>query len=421
MSIKFEENLEKYAEVILKVGLNLQPNQRLLIGGAGMSNDGVPFEAAPLIRIITKKAYQMGARLVDIIWADEQIRLIRFQNSPKKLLREYPKWKIDAIMDISKAGDAFLQILSPNPDLLKDVDTSSILKFQLFLIKHLQPVANLNRQNLSNWSAFSVPNKAWADKLFPDIPSDKRVQKLWDVIFEICRITEDDSVSAWQTHNEKLHKLCSHLNQKQYKELKLTSPETNLTIGLPKDHIWRGGTLKSQKGIIYTPNLPTEEIFTLPHKDKVDGFVKITKKLIIEGQVIEDAILQFSEGRVIKATAKIGEDTLNIIIKVDEGARRLGEIALVPHSSPVSKIEMLFYNLLIDENASNHIALGTGLRGSLKNGNKMTEEEFISAGGNHSNIHLDMMIGSEKMNVDGITQDNMVEPIMRNGEWAFKI
>jgi len=190
---------------------------------------------------------------------------------------------------------------------------------------------------------------------------------------------------------------------------------------LPKDHIWRGGTLKSQKGIIYTPNLPTEEIFTLPHKDKVDGFVKITKKLIIEGQVIEDAILQFSEGRVIKATAKIGEDTLNIIIKVDEGARRLGEIALVPHSSPVSKIEMLFYNLLIDENASNHIALGTGLRGSLKNGNKMTEEEFISAGGNHSNIHLDMMIGSEKMNVDGITQDNMVEPIMRNGEWAFKI
>ncbi len=421
MSIKFEENLEKYAEVILKIGLNLQPNQRLLIGGLGMSSDGVTFEAAPLIRIITKKAYQMGARLVDVIWADDHIRLIRLQNSPKKLLKEYPKWKVDAIINNSKAGGAVLRILSHNPDLLDDVDRGSILRFQLYLIKHLQPVSDLNRENPPNWSAISVPNKAWADKLFPDIPSNERIQKLWDVIFEICRITEDDPVYAWQTHNENLQKRCSYLNQKQYEQLKLTSPETNLTIGLAKDHIWRGGTLKSQKGIKFTPNLPTEEIFTLPHKDKVDGFVKITKKLIIEGQAIEEAILQFSEGRVIKANAKIGEDIINTILKIDEGAQRLGEIALVPHSSPVSKIEKLFYNLLIDENASNHIALGTGIRDSLKNGNKMTEEEFISAGGNHSTIHIDIMIGSEKMNVDGIMQDGEYEPIMRNGEWAFKI
>jgi len=421
MSIKFKENLEKYAEVILKIGLNLQPNQRLLIGGGGISSDGVPFEAASLIRIITKKAYQMGARLVDIIWADEQIRLIRLQNSPKKLLREYPKWKIDALINISKAGGANLQILSHNPDLLKDVDRSSILKFQLFLVKHFQPVLKFNSQNPPNWSAISVPNKGWADKLFPDIPSNERVPKLWDIIFEICRITEDHPISAWQTHIENLQKRCSYLNQKQYKELKLTSPETNLTIGLLKDHIWRGGTVKSYKGIEFTPNLPTEEIFTSPDKDKVEGFVKITKKLIIEGQDIEEAVLQFSEGRVIEVNAKIGEDTLNIIINIDEGARRLGEIALVPHSSPVSKLDMLFYNLLIDENASNHIALGTALRDTLKNGNKMTDEEFISAGGNHSTIHIDMMIGSEKMNVDGITNDNKVEPVMRNGEWAFKI
>ena len=421
MSTEFKRNLEKYTEVILKVGLNLQPKQRLLIGGASSFSDGVPFEAAPLVRIITKKAYQMGARLVDVIWADEYLRLIRLQYSPKKLLREYPKWKIDAIIDIAKAGDAHLQILSPNPDLLKVVDTSSILKFQLFLIKRVQPVTNLLRQNPLNSAVIAVPNQAWANKLFPDIPSNERVQKLWDIIFEICRITEDNPVSAWQTHNGALMKRCSYLNQKQYKELKLKSPDTDLTIGLPKDHIWRGGNLKTKKGIDYTPNLPTEEIFTLPDKDKVDGYVKITKKLIIEGQVIEEAIFHFSEGCVIKANAKIGEDVINAIINMDEGSRRLGEIALVPHSSPVSKTEMVFYNILIDENASNHIALGEGIRSSLKNGNNMTEEEFMLAGGNKSTIHLDMMIGSGEMNVDGITENNKVEPIMRNGEWAFKV
>jgi len=421
MSTEFKRNLEKYAEVILKVGLNLQPKQRLLIGGASSFSDGVPFEAAPLVRIITKKAYQMGARLVDVIWADEYLRLIRLQYSPKKLLREYPKWKIDAIIDIAKAGDAHLQILSPNPDLLKVVDTSSILKFQLFLIKRVQPVTNLLRQNPLNSAVIAVPNQAWANKLFPDIPSNERVQKLWDIIFEICRITEDNPVSAWQTHNGALMKRCSYLNQKQYKELKLKSPDTDLTIGLPKDHIWRGGNLKTKKGIDYTPNLPTEEIFTLPDKDKVDGYVKITKKLIIEGQVIEEAIFHFSEGCVIKANAKIGEDVINAIINIDEGSRRLGEIALLPHSSPVSKTEMVFYNILIDENASNHIALGEGIRSSLKNGNNMTEEEFILAGGNKSTIHLDMMIGSGEMNVDGITENNEVESIMRNGEWALKV
>ncbi|MFX1431923.1 MAG: aminopeptidase, partial [Promethearchaeota archaeon] len=381
MSTEFERNLDKYAEVILKVGLNLQPNQCLLIGAPNIAHDGIPFEAAPLVRIITKKAYQMGARLVDVIWADEQIRLIRLQNSPKKFLREYPRWKMDAVLNNSKEGGAFLTILSPNPDLLKDVDRSSIVKYQLFFAKHYQPVSRYNRQNPPNWSAFSVPNKAWSDKLFPDIPSNERIQKLWDVIFEICRISDDDPISGWQIHNENLSKRCNYLNQKQYKELKLKSPETNLIIGLPKDHIWQGGTIKSHKGIIFTPNLPTEEIFTLPDKDRVNGFVKTTKKFIIEGQIIEEAIFHFSEGRIIKANAKIGEDIVNIIINVDEGARRMGEIALVPHSSPISKMNMLFYNLLIDENASNHIAIGTAIRSSLKNGNKMTEEEFISAGG----------------------------------------
>lgn len=417
----FERNLEKYAEVILKVGLNLQPKQRLLIGGATTRYDGISFEAAPLVRIIAKKAYQMGARLVDVVWGDEQLRLIRFQYGPEKSLKEYPKWRIDARLDISQAGDANLHISSPNPDLLNGVDPNLILKFQLPLLKRLKPVLNLVTQYALNWLIISIPNKAWADKLFPDIPSNERIQKLWDIIFKVCRINEEDPISAWQIHNENLHKRCNYLNQKQYKALKLTSPETDLTIGLPKDHIWHGGSVTSQNGINFTPNLPTEEIFTLPHKDQVDGVVKTTKPVFYQGKVVDECLFKFSNGRIIEAQAKVGEETILKTIDMDEGARRLGEIALVPNSSPISKTGLLFYNILLDENASNHIAIGQALRDSLKDSKEFTDEDFMAAGGNNSIIHLDIMIGSGEMNVDGISEDETVEPIMRNGEWAFEV
>jgi len=421
MNLEFEQKLEKYAEVILKVGLNLQPKQRLLIGGSTLASDGAPFEAAPLVRIIAKKAYQMGARLVDVIWGDEQLRLIRYQYCPKKSLREYPKWRVNARLDISQAGDANLIIMSPNPDLLNDVDLSAILKFQLFLLKHLKPVSNLVSKFASNWLGVVVPNKAWADKILSHIPSNERVQRFWEIIFAICRINEKDPVSSWQNHNDNLQKRCDYLNEKQYRTLKLTSSETNLIVGLPKDHIWHGGKVTSQNRIDFTPNLPTEEIYTLPDKNHVEGIVKITKPVLIQGQLIEDCIFKFSKGLITEASARIGEDTIDKIINIDKGARRLGEIALVPHSSPISKTGLLFYNLLIDENASNHIALGQGLRNSLKNGYALTDEEFLAAGGNNSTIHLDLMIGSGEMSVDGILDDETREPIMRNGEWVFEI
>ena len=421
MSSEFEQNLEKYAEVILKVGLNLQPKQRLLIGGPSTFSDGIPFEAAPLVRIIAKKAYQMGARLVDVIWADEQMRLIRLQYSPKKSLREYPEWRIDARFDISKAGDANLLIVSPNPDSLKDVDLSVILKYTLFMLKHLKPVSKLVREYALNWLVISTPNKAWADKILPHIPSNERIQKLWDIIFEICRITEENPISAWENHIENLKKRCSYLNQKQYRALKLTSPESSLIVGLPKDHIWHGGSVTSQNGIDFTPNLPTEEIFTLPDRDRVDGFVKTTRPILIQGQIIEDCTFKFSKGRIIEANAKVGYEVIEKLINIDKGARGLGEIALVPHSSPISKTGLLFYNLLIDENASNHIALGQAYRNSLKNGITLSDEEFTAAGGNNSSIHIDLMVGSGEMDVDGILEDETTEAIMRNGEWVFEV
>jgi aminopeptidase len=421
MSSEIEQNLEKYAEVILKVGLNFQPGQRLLIGGATTSYDGISFEAAPLVRIITKKAYQMGARLVDVVWGDEQLRLIRFQYGPEESLDEYPQWRIDARLDISQAGDANLHIMTSNPDLLRDIDSSLISKFQLNLQKNLKPVLDLITQNALNWLIVSAPSKAWADKLFPKIPSKKRMQKLWDVIFKICRIDEDNPVSAWKKHDEELHKRCKYFNQKQYTALKLTSVVTDLTIGLPKNHIWTGGSVKTLHGIYFTANLPTEEIYTLPHKNRVDGVVKTTRPVFYQGKIIEDCVFKFSEGRVVDAEAKVGNEMIQAIIDTDEGARSIGEIALVPNSSPISQTGLLFYNILIDENASNHIALGQGYRDSLKDGDEMTEDEFIVAGGNQSLIHLDVMIGSADMNVDGVLEDGTIEPVMRNGEWAFEV
>jgi len=421
MLSEFEKKLEKYAEVILKVGLNIQPGQRLLIGGATSNYDGISFENIPLVRVIAKKAYQMGARLVDVVWGDEQLRLMRFQYGPKESLKEYPKWRIDARIDISQAGDANLLIMNPNPELLKDVDPSLISEFQLHFHKQLKPVLDLISQNALNWLIISAPSKAWADKLFPEIPSNERIQKLWDVIFKICRINEENPTSAWQKHNENLHKRCNYLNQKQYKALKLTSPETDLTIGLPKNHIWNGGSVETQNGIEFIANLPTEEIYTLPHKDRVDGFVKTTRPIFFQGKVVDECMFKFSKGRIIDASAKVNNEFLLKTIDIDEGARRLGEVALVSNSSPISQTGLLFYSILLDENASNHIAIGQGYRDSLKEGEQLTVEEFMSAGGNDSLIHIDFMIGSGEMNVDGILEDETTEPIMRNGEWAFEV
>jgi len=333
MSSEFEKKLETYAEVILKVGLNFQPKQRLLIGGPSVAHDGVSFETAPLVRIIAKKAYQMGASLVDVVWADEQLRPIRFKYGSKKSLRLYPKWRIDAKLDIAQAGDAYLDIMSPRPDLLEEVDLSVILKFQLFLLKHLKPLLDLTTQFDFKWLIIATPNQPWADKVLPHIPSNERVQKLWDIIFEICRINEENPVSAWKKHDENLKKRCNYLNEKQYQALKLTSPETNLTIGLPKNHIWEGGSVKTNSEASFQPNIPTEEVFTSPNKDQVEGVVKTTKPVLIQGQIIEDCVFKFSEGRIIEVNARIGDNIIDKIINIDEGARRLGEIALVPHSS----------------------------------------------------------------------------------------
>jgi aminopeptidase len=420
MSSEFKENLEKYAEVILKIGLNLQPGQRLLIGGPTPYSYGTPLELAPLVRLIAKKAYQIGAKFVEVFWDDDQVRKIRFEHAPRDSFEEYPTWRTDCQYKFGIGGDAVLLFAAFNPDLLEGQDPDLITTTINTYAKHRKSFGDLISTSAVNWNISPAPVDGWIEKVFPNVPQENQKSTFWDTIFDICRIKNENPIKLWEEHIKQLSARCKYLNQKQFVSLKYDAPGTDLTIGLPKGHIWGSARFNSEDGIEFVGNIPTEEVFTTTHKDKTEGVVTATKPLF-RGNIIEDFKVTFSEGKVIEITAKRGEELLQKMINTDEGARRLGEVALVPHSSPISQSGLLYYSTLIDENASSHIAIGRGFKFALKSGRKMSDEEFSNAGGNLSKVHIDFMIGSGKMNVDGITKKGKIEPLMRNGEWAFKV
>ncbi|MHA2007276.1 MAG: aminopeptidase [Promethearchaeota archaeon] len=420
MSSEFDKNLEKYIDLTLKVGLNLQQNQRLIIGLANPINIGTPIELAPFVRLIVKKAYQMGARFVDVLWNDVQIQLIRYQNAPRDSFKETSTWRMETGLDYLKKGDAVLAISVQDPDIFIGQDSEQILIQEQAIHSLYKPVTDLIVKNAANWCMITAPINGWTEKVLSEPSSPNLIAKLWDIIFEICRVKQKDPISAWREHVKTLRERCNYLDKKQYKKLKITDIGTDLTLGLPNGHIWRGGSMTNQRGITFVPNLPTEEIFTLPHKDETEGTVSATKPLFTGSAMIEDLTLTFSNGKVANVTAKKGLEHIEKYIKFDEGASYLGEIALVPHSSPISQSGLLFYNGLIDENASIHLALGAAYQFSLKNGEELTSEEFSAIGGNDSMLHLDFMIGSGETNVEGIQEDGTIEPIIKKGEWAFK-
>jgi len=421
MPTQFEQNLDKYADVIVEVGLNLQPGQRLLIGAPILGVHGVPLELAPLVRLVATKAYQAGARLVDVMWNDDQIRLARFQHAPEDSFEEFPTWRADGAFEMAEAGDAVLTIYSEDPGLLDGQYRARITAAQQADFKFLKPFSDLRGKNAMNWTIVTAPVDGWTDRVFPDLPPERRKAKFWETIFEICRVNQEDPVSAWQEHVNQLAARSDYLTDQQYTGLKLAAPGTDLTLGLPKGHVWRSARMASQTGIDFTGNMPTEEVFTIPHRDKTEGVVTATRPLSYGGSLIEDFSLTFSAGRVVKATARKGEESLHKLLDTDEGARRLGEVALVPHSSPISQSGLLFYNILIDENAAGHIALGRALRFNVEGGETMPDDEFAALGGNQSLVHIDFMVGSGEMDVDGLTADGEAEPVMRGGEWAFDL
>ncbi len=409
----FEANLRKYAELIVKVGLNLQPAQRLLVVA--------PLPSAPLVRQVAACAYQHGARLVDVFYSDEQLLLTRFQYAPHDSFGDEIPWPWNVAYQYAQQGDAVLQLVGTDPDLLKGQDPALVQAYNLARTKAQKPFSLEVARNGLNWLIAGYASASWAAKVFPDLPADRREDHLWQAIFDICRLTQPDPIAAWRQHLQQLAQWRAHLTQKQYAALHYTAPGTDLTIGLPRGHIWMGGSAQTPRGILFVPNMPTEEVFTVPHKEQIHGTVKASKPLSYNGALIENFSVTFDKGRVVDVKAESGEAVLRNMIASDEGAASLGEVALVPYSSPISQSGLLFFNTLFDENAACHIALGRGLRFCLQNGATLSEEELSAQGVNYSLIHVDFMIGSDQMNIDAITADGKREPLMRHGEWAFTL
>jgi aminopeptidase len=409
---EFDLMLAKYADVIVRVGLSLRSDQRLLIRGI--------LEDAPLIRKVVESAYKSGVRYVDVLWMDELSDRIRMEYADEETLTEVPEWIVRRFEEYYKRGDAELAIHSTNPDLYEGIDPERVAKNRKAVMeKVVGPIRKY--ENESNWCVVATATPSWAQKVFPGIPVEKAQEKLWDAIFKVCRIDLPDPVAAWQEHTKKLNRYKDYLNNKRYTALQYKSPDTDLTIGLAEKQNWQGAQETFKNGVTCTPNIPTEEVFTAPHKNKVNGHVRATLPLNLYGNLIEDFSVTFENGSVTKITAKKGENNLRKLIETDENASRLGEVALVANSSPINQSGILFYNTLFDENASCHIALGNAYRSSMIDGPDMTDEEFAAAGGNKSLVHTDFMIGSAEMDIDGIKEDGSHEPVMRQGEWAFDV
>ena len=410
MTPEFERALSQYAQLIVKIGLNVQPGQRLLIRA--------PLEAVPLVRQVSIRAYEAGAHLVDTIWVDPQMLRIRFQYAPDDSFAVHSDWGWKAGLETVDAGGAVLSIGGTDPDLLKGIDPAQIATMQRAEGQASLPLSRRISADAINWCVVGYATAAWAAKVFPDLAPGEQRTRLWDAIFSTVRLDTPDPLAAWEAHGEDLVRRAAYLNAKQYDALHYTGPGTDLTVGLPENHHWIGGPAPTAIGISNVANLPTEEVFTAPHRERVDGTVRATMPLNLRGNLVENFSLSFKDGRVTNVSAEKGEALLRSQVEMDEGAARLGEVALVPHSSPISRAGILFYNTLYDENASSHLALGRAYRNCIADLAGDSEEAFTARGGNQSAIHLDFMVGSGEIDIDGIAADGTREPLMRQGEWA---
>ena len=411
------DRLRQYGELAVRVGLNLRAGQRLLVIGP-LASGGVSLEAAPLVRHIAAAAYRAGASFVEAVWGDDAIQLARFREAPRDSFGEFSSWLPKALFEHAEAGNAIISVYANDPDQLKDEPPEIVSAVQQSVSKHVRPFRELISRNQTNWCVVAAAGEGWASRIFPGLPKDQQMSRLWDAIAKLVRLDRPDPVGAWEAHLESLARRRDFLNAKRYSSLTYSGPGTDLTIGLPDGHLWVAGRSESRGGITFAPNLPTEEVFTMPHKDRVDGVVRSTKPLSYGGTVIENFSVRFEGGRAIKVTAERGEAVLQQLVDTDAGAARLGELALVPHSSPVSQSGLLFYNTLFDENAASHVALGSAYKFTLGGGDTMSDEEFERAGGNRSGVHVDFMIGSGELDIDGVMANGFTEPLMRRGEWA---
>jgi aminopeptidase len=402
--------LDRLAEVAIKVGLALKPGQDLLLTA--------PSAAMPLVRKIAEHAYKAGAGLVTPLMSDEAVTLSRYRFAPDDSFDRAAGWLYEGMAKAFDANTARLAIAGDNPMLLSGEDPEKVSRASKANSIAYRPAMEKIVNFDINWNIIAYPSASWAKQVFPDDDEKVAVAKLADAIFAASRVDNDDAVAAWQKHNAVLASRTDWLNGHRFHALHYTGPGTDLTVGLADGHEWVGGASVAKNGIVCNPNIPTEEVFTTPHARRVSGHVVSTKPLSYQGTLIDGIAVRFEEGRIVEARASRGEEVLNKVLDTDEGARRLGEVALVPHSSPISKSGLLFFNTLFDENAACHVALGQCYSKCFVGGDRLTPEQIAAQGGNKSFIHIDWMIGSDKIDIDGVHADGRRVPVFRKGEWA---
>nr|WP_319487607.1 aminopeptidase [uncultured Caproiciproducens sp.] len=408
-----QEILRKYARLAVRMGVHVQKDQLLVITSC--------VDCAYFTRLCVDEAYKAGAGKVLVLWGDEAVTKLAYQNESTETLARIAPWQIEQKRNCIDQKCCFLYVESATPGLLAEIDGAKLQAARMAKETAFEPFEYYTMANYGQWSIVAIPTVDWARKVFPQYSDEKALAALWDAVLMSVRITEDnDPVEEWEQHNEKLTRNCELLNRFRFKSLHFTNQlGTDLTVGLIKNHIWAGGCDKSKNGTVFNPNMPTEEAFTMPDKFGVNGRVYATKPLIYQGKMIENFYLDFQDGKVTDFKAEKGEDTLKNLIEFDGGSCYLGEVALVPYDSPISRLGILFLNTLFDENASCHLALGASYPDNLKNGAEFKREELDRLGSNYSKIHCDFMFGSADMSAVGTTEDGSKIKVFENGSFII--
>jgi aminopeptidase len=407
----FELMLNKYAELVVRVGVNVQIGQVLIVHS--------PIETAELTRLIVAKAYEAGAKFVIVEWDDDAVTRVRYEKATDDSFDYYPQWLADSMVHFAEEGGAILHIKVPNPELFHGIDSSKVSAAVKSAAIARKEYSKYTRNSKISWSLIKAPTRAWADKVFADLPVEQRVDAMWEAIFQMVRVNTDDPINAWREHINHLKTRQNLLNAKRYKSLHYRAPGTDIRVDLPEGHIWRGGGGENEKGVYFVANMPTEEVYTMPHRTGVNGTVTSTLPLNLNGRLVEGITFTFKDGKVIAYDAKSGREHLTSLLETDEGASYLGELALVPHDSPISNLNRVFYNTGIDENASCHFALGSAYPVNLEGGTKLSNEGLLERGANVSLTHVDFMIGCADLDIDGELPDGTIEPVFRQGNWAY--
>lgn len=408
----FKENLAKYAKLLVSTGINVQPGHTVQLT--------IAVEQAELARLIVKEAYAHGAAEVLINWLDDVITRERLVNVDVELLEQVHPQRITEMNYLLERKASRLVVLSDDPGAYDGIDPEKLSRSARAISQALNPMRQATQANKISWTLGAASGLEWAKKVFPNAASDEEaVDLLWDQIFKTCRIYEEDPIKAWEEHEARLVAKAKVLNDEQFVKLHYTAPGTDLVLGMPKNHLWEAAGSINAQGEKFIANMPTEEVFTAPDYRVADGYVTSTKPLSYNGNIIEGIKVTFKDGEIVDVTAEKGDEVMKKLVFDNAGARGLGEVALVPDKSPISQSGVTFFNTLFDENASNHLAIGQAYAFSIEGGTEMSQEELKEAGLNRSDVHVDFMIGSNKMNIDGIREDGTRVPIFRDGEWAI--